>query len=262
MIAIATSLFITVPPMDPLVNRLVTGVNADNFLLSFFIVNIWLALFNLIPAFPMDGGRVLRAILALRMKRAQATNIAAKIGQMIAIGFVLLGLYSNTFLFFIGIFIFIAASSEALFTETKSMLEGATVKDVLMRQYQSISSDEPLSAVVKILLNGQAKDFIVLENSKPVGTLNRDDLIRALSNKGDTVPIHSIMNREINYLQEELPLEKAYLQMQQYKYTIMPVLQNNQFVGMLDIENILEYLMIKKANKGNPISSNIQPAVP
>jgi len=246
-LAMLTGLFITIPDVEKLTLQLTAGVNASNFLLNFFIVNIWLALFNLIPAFPMDGGRVLRAILSMKMKRNVATNIAARIGQFLAIGFVFLGFYTNPFLIFIGFFIFLGAQAEASFTQTKYMLEGYTVKDVLMQQYQTIDAYERVRTAVQMLLNGQCKNFLVMENSIPVGTLNRDEIIRALSENGESETIYAVMNRELIFLDADLPLEKAFQQIQQHKSSLIPVKSNGHLVGTIDVENILEFLMVKNA---------------
>lgn len=246
-LAVLTGLFITIPDAENLTPQLTAGVNASNFLLNFFIVNIWLALFNLIPAFPMDGGRVLRATLSIYMKRNVATNIAARIGQLLAIGFVFLGFFTNPFLIFIGFFIFLGAQAEASFTQTKSMLEGYRVKDVLMRQYQTIDANETVRTAVQMLLNGQCKNFLVMENSNAVGTLSRDEIIRALSDHGEGETIHSVMNRNFIFLEADLPLEEAFQLIQQHKTSLIPVMSGGQLAGVIDTENILEFVMVKNA---------------
>lgn len=246
-LAVITGLFITLPDLKNLTLQLTAGVNASNFFLNFFIVNIWLALFNLIPAFPMDGGRVLRAILSMNMKRHIATNIAARIGQLLAIGFVFLGFFSNPFLIFIGFFIFLGAQAEATYTQTKSMLEGYTVKDVLMQHYQTIDASQRVSIAVQLLLNGQCKNFLVMENFTPVGTLSRDEIIRALSENGEGETIYAVMNRDLIFLEVDSPLEKAFQQIQQHKSFLIPVMSAGRLVGTIDKENILEFLMVKSA---------------
>ncbi len=246
-LAVITGFFITLPDAENLTLQLTSGVNSSNFFLTFFIVNIWLALFNLIPAFPMDGGRVLRAILSIYMKRNVATNIAARIGQLLAFGFVFLGFYSNPFLIFIGFFIFLGAQAEAAYTQTKFLLEGYTVRDVLMQHYQTIDPNQPVSIAVQMLLNGQCKNFLVVQNSTPMGTLSRDEIIKALSEHGENESIHAVMNRDMVFLEPDLPLEKAFQLIQQHKSSLIPVLSGGQLVGTVDTENILEFLMIKNA---------------
>ena len=246
-LAILTGLFIAIPDAKDLTIQLTGGINSGNFFLNFFIVNIWLALFNMIPAFPMDGGRVLRALLAMKFERHIATNIAARIGQFLAIGFVFVGFFSNPFLVFIGLFIFLGAQAEAQYTQAKSMLAGYKVKDVLMKEYKTIDASATVKAAVEMLLNGQCKNFLVTENNNPVGTLNRDEIIKILSEQGENEIIHNVMNKSLVFLNPESPLENAYQQAQQHKSTLMPVVVNNQLIGTLDTDNILEFIMVKDA---------------
>ena len=124
-----TALFITMPPANELIIQLTNDVNASNFFLNFFIVNIWLAVFNLLSAFPMDGGRVLRALLAMRMQRHTATTVAARIGQVLALGFIFLGFFGNPFLIFGGLFIILGAQGKAQKTKAEFMMKGILVRD-------------------------------------------------------------------------------------------------------------------------------------
>lgn len=247
VLAVITGLFITVPNLKELTVQLEGGVNQSNFFLNFFIVNIWLSIFNLIPAFPMDGGRVLRALLAMTFERHIATNIAARIGQILAVGFVILGFYSNPFLIFIGIFIILGAQAEAQYTQTKSTLAGYKVKDVLMRDYKVIDKDETIKKAVQILLNGQSKNFLITENSLPIGTLSRDEIIKALSEKGESEIIENVMSKDLIFLNANTPLEEAYQKGLANHTSLMLVMENNQLIGTLDTENILEFIMIKDA---------------
>ena len=247
-LALITSLFITIPSVKDLTIQLAGGVNQNNFFLNFFIVNIWLAVFNLIPAFPMDGGRVLRAILAMKFQRNIATNIAARIGQLLAVGFVFLGFFSNPFLVFIGLFIFLGAQAEASYTQAKSMLAGYKVRDVLMKDYKMIDKGETVKEAVHMLLNGQSKNFLVTENNEPIATLSRDEIIKALAEKGANEMIFNVMNKNLIFLDTNLSLEDAYQQMHQHP-TLMPVMEDNKLIGTLDAENILEFIMVRDAQK-------------
>ena len=222
-------------------------INSDNFLYAFVSVNIVLAVFNMIPAFPMDGGRVLRALLSFRFERHIATRIAATIGQLLAIGFVFVGFYYNPFLIFIGFFIFLGAQAEAEYAQVKSTLKGFRVKDALMKKYTEINADEPLKTAITKLLDGQCKNFLVMENSRPVGTLSREEIIKALSAQGENVVIHNIMNKEVLFLNPETPLDQALQQMQSQKKELTPVMEHQQLIGALDLENIMEFIMVQNA---------------
>ena len=246
-LAIITGLFITLPEIKELTIQLSGGVNQSNFFLNFFIVNIWLALFNLIPAFPMDGGRVLRAILSMKVERHIATKIAARIGQLLAVGFIFLGFYSNPFLIFIGLFIILGAQGEVEMTKVGFMLRGIFVKDIVMKHYETIDENDIVENAVKQLLNGQCKNFLVTSQNNPVGSLSRDEIIEALSNNGNRATIHAVMNKSPLRLSVQEPIEAAYQKMLGNKNGLAIVYDNQQFVGVLDLENILEFIMIKNA---------------
>lgn len=246
VLAFITGLFITFPATsEALAQELSTGVNANNFFLNFFIVNIILAVFNLIPAFPMDGGRILRAILSFKFERHVATKIAARIGQFLAMGFILLGFFYNPFLIFIGLFVIMGAQMESKYADSKYSLKGHKVKDVLMKQYLTIDSDEPIKTAVDLLLDSQFKIFLITQNNEPVGTLNRDQIIMALSQKGENAVIHSAMNKNLIYLDAETLLEDVFELIYKNKTNLMLILENNELVGTLDTENLLEFLLIK-----------------
>jgi Zn-dependent protease/predicted transcriptional regulator len=246
VLAFITGLFITFPATsEALAIELSTGVNASNFFLNFFIVNIVLAVFNLIPAFPMDGGRILRAILSFKFERHVATKIAARIGQFLAMGFILLGFISNPFLIFIGLFVIIGAQMESEYSDSKYSLKGYKVRDVIMKQYQTIDASEPIKTAVTLLLDSQSKIFLITENNEPVGTLNRDQIIKALSEQGENVVIASVMNKNLIYLDVETLLENIFELVYKNKSNLMLVMENNELVGTLDTENLLEFLLIK-----------------
>jgi Zn-dependent protease len=167
-LAVITGLFITIPDLKELAVQLTGGVNQSNFFLNFFIVNIWLSIFNLIPAFPMDGGRILRAILSIKFERHKATKIAARIGQLLAIGFIFIGFNSNPFLIFIGLFIILGAQAELEMTKAGFMLKGIFVKDIVMKHYETINANDIVETAVKQLLNGQCKNFLVISGEHPI----------------------------------------------------------------------------------------------
>ena len=221
--------------------------SADNFVQNLLKINLALAVFNLIPAFPMDGGRVLRAILALKLNRVLATRIAARTGQFIAILFVFWGLFSNPFLVFIGIFIFLAAQAEATFTQTHSMLSNTSVSDVTMRNYTTLDENDTLQAATQELLNGQVSNFLVLKNSSVVGTLSKKNLIKGITEKGMAYPVKDFMDKNFFVLQPDMLLEDVYKRMIEENMKILPVYSNDKLIGAVDTENILEYVLIKNA---------------
>ncbi len=217
------------------------------FAFNLFSANIVLAVFNLIPAFPMDGGRVLRALLAFRMDRTKATRVAASIGQLLAIVFVFFGFYYNFWLVFIGLFIFLGAGGEAKIEETKAGLKGLKVSDVLMHRYSVLSPDEPLSNAVSLLLDSQEQSFIIKDNGKVKGTLSRKEIISGLSRFGQNIPVEKVMRTEFPYLQTSDSLADILQRFSDGKHTLLPVFQNGELAGVLDMENITEFLQVQNA---------------
>ena len=254
VLAVITGIFITIPATsEQLMAQLANGVNANNFFLNFFLVNFWLALFNLIPAFPMDGGRILRALLSFRLQRHVATRMSARIGQFLALGFILLGFFTSPFLIFIGIFVIIGAQVETDYTESKFMLKGFKVHDVLMKQYPKIDANETVKTAVALVLDSQNKNFLITEQEIPVGTLNRDQIIMALSQKGEAEFIYNIMDRNLIFLDANSLLENVFELIQLNKSKLMLVMENNEVAGALDIENLMEFILINevKFNKAH-----------
>ncbi len=224
-----------------------TTLSPQNFVVQLMFANFVLAIFNLIPAFPMDGGRVFRALLSMGMDRAQATRWAATVGQTLAVGFVFLGFFYNFWLVFIGIFIYLGATAEAYQETTVKALSGHKVRDVLMTQFQVLYPSQPLQAAVDLLLAGQDKEFVVLDlaGEQVVGILTRDDIIRHLAGAGSERPISEAMRRSFTTLAPDQPLEEAMQALLTHRTPIAPVYENGKLIGVLDMENIQEFLMVK-----------------
>lgn len=217
------------------------------FLQRLMLVNLWLGLFNMIPAFPMDGGRVVRALLATRLDYVQATHIAATLGQGIALLFGLLGLLSNPFLLFIAFFVYIGASQEASLVQVRSALGGIPVRRAMITDFKTLEADEPLSRAVGLLMSGTQQDFPVLERGHLAGILSRTALVEALQRLGEAAPVRQAMLCEMVVLEPEAMLEEAAQRLQSQQCHTAPVLQNGQLVGLLTMENIGEFIMIQSA---------------
>jgi Zn-dependent protease/CBS domain-containing protein len=213
------------------------------------VVNIFLVIFNMIPAFPMDGGRVVRALLAMRMEYTRATQIAASLGQMIAILFGFIGLFTNPFLLFIAFFVWIGAAHEASMTQMKSALAGIPVNRAMLTRFQTLAPQNTLSYAVELILAGSQQDFPVVDGSKVVGVLTRGDLIKALNARGADTPVSEVMQRNFEVADSYEMLEVAFARLQACGCPTVPVLRFGQLVGLLTTENVGEFLMIQAALK-------------
>ncbi|HOY57719.1 MAG TPA: site-2 protease family protein [Verrucomicrobiota bacterium] len=223
------------------------SVTEGSLLERLLVVNIFLVLFNMLPAFPMDGGRVLRALLAMRLGRRRATAIAANIGQAMAILFGILGFFYNPFLVFIAIFVFLGAQAEASAVEMQSALDGLRVRDGMMTRFRALSTQDTLDTAVTELLSGSQQDFPVLDNGLPVGMLRRNDLVKALSEGRRHAHVTEVMCRQCATVDEAAFLKRAVESMHSLQCATLPVMSDGRIVGLLTLENVSETLMINAA---------------
>ncbi len=225
-----------------------TTVGGD-FLQQLLGVNVILVVFNLLPAFPMDGGRVLRALLATQMDHVRATDIAATIGQGMAIFFGIVALFvpSLFLLLFIALFVYLGAQQEAQMVHVQSLLRGVPVRAAMITRFRAVAPDEPLSRVVEDLLAGYQHDFPVLDQGRIVGLLTRADLVAALAQQGQEARVGEIMRRDCGAVDDGEMLENAFRRMREGECGTLPVVRDGTLVGMLNLENVGEWMMIQTA---------------
>jgi Zn-dependent protease/predicted transcriptional regulator len=234
---------------------LVTGISpqldltALNYTLSGFasqllITNLMLAVFNLIPAFPMDGGRVLRAVLGYFTDHERATVLAARTGQVLALGFIFLGFYVNPMLILIGIFIFTGARMEANYESSRSVLYRFKVRDAVMRQITGLDPKDTVAHAAQVLLNGSEKNFLVLDGQELAGVISRKEIIKGLLENGPDTPLESVMRTDFPVLQMNTHMDEAYRQLLLENASFAPVFSGEKLEGLLDIDNLTELLML------------------
>ena len=254
-VVIAAALFTFLYLTNSLVPLSDLTVASGSFLERLMMINISLVLFNLIPAFPMDGGRVLRAFLAMRMDYVRATQIAATIGQGMALWFVLIGLFGNASLLFIAFFIWIGASQEAGMTQMKNAISGIPVGRAMLTDYKSLSPRDTLARMSQLILSGSQHDFPVIDNDRVIGVVTRDDFIMALTQHGEGIAISAIMKKDLPEVDSYEMVENALMRIQESGVPALPVTHAGQLVGIVTTENITEYLMIRSALKRAALSS-------
>ncbi|MBP6180074.1 MAG: site-2 protease family protein [Anaerolineales bacterium] len=248
-VVIAAGLFAYLYLTSSLVPLNELTVASGSFLERLMTVNISLVLFNLIPAFPMDGGRVLRALLAMRMDYVKATQIAANIGQGMALLFGLIGLFGNAMLLFIAFFIWIGASQESSATQMKNAISGIPVGRAMLTDYKSLSPRDPLSRMAQLILAGSQHDFPVIDEDRVVGIVTRDDFLAALTQHGQNIAISAVMRNDPPAVDSYEMVESALVRIQESGVPALPVTHAGQLVGIVTAENITEYLMIRSALK-------------
>ena len=247
-VVIAALLFVYLYLTGGLADLTELTVASGSFLTRLMLVNISLVIFNLLPAFPMDGGRVLRALLAMRMDYVRATQVAASIGQGMAILFGLFGLFNNPFLLFIAFFVWIGASQEASMVQMRNSISGIPVTRAMLTDFKTLSPRDTLTQVVGLLLAGSQHDFPVVDASgNVIGILERDTFIRALSEKGQSVPVVDVMRPNVPSVDSHEMVEAVLMRLQESGAKTLPVVHGGRFVGLVNSENITEFLMIRSA---------------
>jgi Zn-dependent protease/CBS domain-containing protein len=216
-------------------------------------VNVSILLFNLLPAFPMDGGRVLRALLAQRMAYVRATRTAANVGQLMAFLFGFVGLFSNPFLLFIALFVYMGAEAEAQMVQVQESFRGLPVRRAMMTRFATLEVEDTLARAVQSLLSGSQQDFPVLAGEGVAGLLTRRNLLAALHEQGPAAPVAGAMQRDVLPVDANAPLEETFQRMQTEELSALPVTEAGRLAGLLTMENIAEFLMIRSALEGAPL---------
>jgi Zn-dependent protease/CBS domain-containing protein len=211
--------------------------------------NIILVLFNMIPAFPMDGGRVLRALLAMRMGNAQATELAATLGQGFAVVFGILGIFYNPMLIIIAIFIFLAASSEAAHAQLTAVAQGALVSDVMITAFEVLPANATVGDAVDALIRTTQKDFPIVDGGGHLrGVLTRDAMIKALKERGSDTPVLEVMETDIPTVSARAKLDTALRLLTEKGRPVIGVTDAvGRLVGLLTVENLGEMMMVNTA---------------
>jgi len=246
-VVIAACLFLVTGP-----NALLSPTNAGrgNMLAQLLTINVVLVVFNLLPAFPMDGGRVLRALLATRLSDARATQIAASVGQGFAFIFGFWGLTSgNPILIFIAFFVYIGASQEAALAQMKDVSRRFPVSAAMVREFRTLAESASLEEAVDALLATSQHDFPVVDDSGNVaGVLTRNDLITALRKADPSTRVGNVMRRDIPVVTTGTRFEEAFRIMQECNCPAVPVLDGaRRLVGLLTPENVTELMMVQSA---------------
>jgi len=235
---LGVSLVISPQALTIFVFTTITG----NFLTDLAILNILLGVFNLIPAFPMDGGRVLRALLAERLKYSDATRYAVYIGKIFGIAMVIAGfLFTSYFLLvLVGIFVYIGASEEAEQTIISTALAGVRVKDVMQSEFGSVNPYQSLTEALEIMFKNRYHDVLVEKDSVFQGVVTWNELIKVKPEERSTRRVEQMPIKNISVHEDESILEANKI-MTREKIDLIPVVDKEmptKIVGVLTSEAI------------------------
>jgi Zn-dependent protease len=247
-VVIAASLFAAIGAFRPETLTQLDDPHLD-IVVRLAAANLFLAVFNLIPAFPMDGGRVLRAALAMWLPRAKATRIAASVGQAFAFALGFFGLFGNPLLVFIAIFVYIAASGEAQMTTASEATRGLTVKDAMETRIAAIDWGADLGEAVDTLLATSQDEFpVVSANGRFMGLLNRSDIIDALGSGDKRAPIAPFVRRDAATIGLDAPLDRT-----------IEKFASGQAMGVVDEEGTLVGLLTRQSVAEIVLIANMRP---
>ena len=225
-----------------------TGIlSKTNFLYALAMVNMVLAIFNLIHAYPLDGGRILRALFDFCFKYIKATAIVAAISKVMAVIVILVGLLTLNFLLaLVGVFIILFARAEELYLQLRSLVSGIQLREVLMYDYNSLDADLTANEAANFLENNHSKYFIIMKQGMPVGTLNRIEVMKAVADHRNSTKISSLMQGNVVHLDAGMPIENILDAISGKEDRLYPVFDNGQFVGVVSFSHIIEYLLLHK----------------
>jgi Zn-dependent protease/CBS domain-containing protein len=213
-------------------------------------VNIMLAVFNMLPAFPMDGGRVLRGLLAMKMEYVKATTWASNVGQAIATFFVFFGLFSNWWLAIIGIFLYLGAGAEKQQVVFQSMLAGVTACDAMTTEYIALRPEATLADALEHFGHGCQQDFPVTGDSGVEGVLTRDRILSGIHSGGLNVPVREVMDKNFATVDPGMGLDEVYKILHLGNKTAVAVIDQGRLKGIIGLDGISRYFMVRAALKG------------
>lgn len=240
-VVIAGLLFLVMIPTVGVGSVNAAALGQANLLQQLLLVNITLVVFNLLPIFPMDGGRVLRALLAMTMNYRNATRIAAAVGQVFALGFVLLS-YLNPFLLLIAAFVFFGARAEASQVESLEAMRPFRVRDGMIRGYRAVDADTAVLEFADQMFDSPQLDFPVTRDGQLVGMLYRADVLNALSSRSmlSRTTVAGIMRGGVPMVDEDERLAAVFERLGTEVPRTLPVTSGGILTGLLDLSRAVE----------------------
>lgn len=219
------------------------------FLPMLLIINVGLAIFNLIPAFPMDGGRVFRALLSSKLGRRKATRIATLLGQVLAVGMVVFGIWDTEQISFvlIGVFIFIAAARENRFVKQDDIWSRFTVRDIMQTDYAWLLETDPMRRALELAGSSRASHFLVMgENGEAIGTLSNEAIETAFREGDFGAPVSKYLQPGVQLLSPDDSLRQAGIKIQHTESEVFVVMENGAMVGIADSNSLYDFIALQE----------------
>ncbi|PYX62133.1 MAG: peptidase M50 [Acidobacteria bacterium] len=218
-------------------------VHSNHLVRSLVWANFYLAIINLLPAYPMDGGRVLRAWFSRRMDPVRATRRAVTIGQSFSMLFMLVGMLSNIWLTMIGFFLFIAAQLEERSVIFQSVLEKVHLEDIMLTDFATLSPADTLEDALDKAVHSLQDDFPVIRGSDMVGVISRQKILDALRVEGNGY-VQAVMNRIFEVATRQESLASAFRKLTARNLSIIPVVEDQRLVGIVTLQNLMHSMAL------------------
>lgn len=234
--------------ISPITTDLITGISLQGLVFYLLVINFLLAVFNLLPAFPLDGGRVLRSILAQRMSYVRATRVAVTAGQVFAFVLGIAGLLlGNLIWILIAVFIYFGAEQEGAGAEMKTVLSRLKVGQAVTGNIRTVSPGDRLTDVVAVVLHAYQEDFPVIDGSRLEGVLTRSNLLTGLHKLGPQANVAQVMETAFPVVSTDAPFSEVYQKMNESGIKAVPVVENEKLIGMVTLEHLSEVFMLLTA---------------
>lgn len=224
--------------------------NLGEWLETLMRANVVMAVFNLVPAFPMDGGRVLRGLLGFFLPHHRATAWAAGIGRILALGFMALGLVINPLLSLIGLVVFFGAGREDRMAQVKHALQSGRVRDAMITHPVILHPGDPLERCREAAIHRHQDGFVVEQDGRLVGILPARDWVDALRKRGPQTPVGEVMRRHFLALHPDAELNRVYSEVRREGQGLFPVIENGQLVGLLSAAGLERFLVLRELGVG------------
>lgn len=226
------------------------GLSLASIFSYLFIANLFLGVFNLLPAFPMDGGRILRAILATRLNYVRATDVAAVVGKLMAILLGVWGLFNGgIFLILIAFFVFMEADQEAKWVKRRHMLRGLTVAQAYSPQARTLNQDLTLGDAMQLALSSLQADFPVCDDGRVVGMLTKQKLVETLTQRGPATRVQEAMLKNVETVAPGDELYDVQQQMVENQLNALPVAEAGRYLGLITSQRIRELIQLVSAQR-------------
>jgi Zn-dependent protease len=213
-------------------------------LAQLFWINIGLAVFNLLPAFPMDGGRVLRSLVAMRTGYERATDVAAALGKAFAVLIGIVGLFFNPLLLLIAFVVWMGATQERALVHLKSAISGVPVSAAMLRRVETVTPEQPLEDAASLLLGGGLEQLPVIDHGRPVGVITRADVATALAHAGPDATVGGAPQHSIVMVSPGDSLDVVLDQLRQQPDAVVLVVDHGHPVGVLTPEHLAAYVAL------------------